>query len=138
MSDARFDTVLSIGLGGIISMAILICAAANIYGTDTVVTNGKDMALDRERTQRLTYDLGQTLDIPVVSGSDTHQPCSTAALPPALKEPLIRWRRCTRRCWQAGMRSSWSTAQPFRCALPACSNALSRKFTPWAATMWQY
>ena len=35
--------------------------------------NGKDMALDRERTQRLTYDLGQTLDIPVVSGSDTHQ-----------------------------------------------------------------
>ena len=45
VSDARFDTVLSIGLGGIISMAILICAAANIYGTDTVVTNGKDMAL---------------------------------------------------------------------------------------------
>ena len=44
VSDARFDTVLSIGLGGIISMAILICAAANIYGTDTVVTNGKDMA----------------------------------------------------------------------------------------------
>ncbi|MFR3092817.1 MAG: divalent metal cation transporter [Eggerthella lenta] len=36
--------MLSIGLGGIISMAILICAAANIYGTDTVVTNGKDMA----------------------------------------------------------------------------------------------
>ena len=31
------------------------------------------MALDRERTQRLTYDLGQMLDIPVVSGSDTHQ-----------------------------------------------------------------
>ena len=45
VSDARFDTILSIGLGGIISMAILICAAANIYGTDTVVTNGKDMAL---------------------------------------------------------------------------------------------
>ena len=40
---------------------------------DFLDLNGKDMALDRERTQRLTYDLGQTLDIPVVSGSDTHQ-----------------------------------------------------------------
>ena len=45
IADARFDCVLSIGLGGIISMAILICAAANIYGTDAVVANGKDMAL---------------------------------------------------------------------------------------------
>lgn len=45
VSDARFDTVLSIGLGGIISMAILICAAANIFGTGVAVTNGKDMAL---------------------------------------------------------------------------------------------
>ena len=45
VSDARFDTILSIGLGGIISMAILVCAAANIYGTENVVTNGKDMAL---------------------------------------------------------------------------------------------
>lgn len=45
VSDARFDTVLSIGLGGIISMAILICAAANIFGSGVAVTNGKDMAL---------------------------------------------------------------------------------------------
>ncbi|MCR5845052.1 MAG: Nramp family divalent metal transporter [bacterium] len=45
VSDARFDTVLSIGLGGIISMAILICAAANIYGTGIEVANGKDMAM---------------------------------------------------------------------------------------------
>ena len=35
--------------------------------------NGKDLALDRERTERLTYALGKKLDIPVVSGSDTHQ-----------------------------------------------------------------
>ena len=35
--------------------------------------NGKDLALDRERTERLTYALGRELDIPVVSGSDTHQ-----------------------------------------------------------------
>lgn len=45
VGDARFDTVLSIGLGGIISMAILICAAANIYGTGIEVSNGKDMAM---------------------------------------------------------------------------------------------
>ena len=45
VADARFDTILSIGLGGIISMAILICGAANIFGTGEVVTNGKEMAL---------------------------------------------------------------------------------------------
>lgn len=44
VSDARFDTVISIGMGGLISMAILICAAANIYGTGTTVANGADMA----------------------------------------------------------------------------------------------
>lgn len=45
VSDARFDTVVSIGVGGLISMAILICAAANIYGTGIEVNNGKEMAL---------------------------------------------------------------------------------------------
>ena len=35
--------------------------------------NGKDLALDRDRTERLTYALGKELEIPVVSGSDTHQ-----------------------------------------------------------------
>ena len=44
IGDARFDAVLSIGLGGIISMAILVCAAANIYGTGNTVANGADMA----------------------------------------------------------------------------------------------
>ena len=49
IADARFDTVLSIGLGGIISMAILVCAAANIYGnTGITVSNGKDMAMALE------------------------------------------------------------------------------------------
>lgn len=48
VADARFDTILSIGLGGLISMAILICAAANIFGTGVAVTNGKDMALALE------------------------------------------------------------------------------------------
>ncbi len=35
--------------------------------------NGKDLALDRARTEKLTYELGKRLGIPVVSGSDTHQ-----------------------------------------------------------------
>ena len=35
--------------------------------------NGKDLALDRDRTERLTHTLGKELEIPVVSGSDTHQ-----------------------------------------------------------------
>ena len=35
--------------------------------------NGKDLALDRARTEELTYALAQRLNIPVVSGSDTHQ-----------------------------------------------------------------
>ncbi len=45
VSDARFDCVLSIGLGGLISMAILICAAANMHAAGITVSNGKDMAL---------------------------------------------------------------------------------------------
>ena len=45
IADARFDCVLSIGLGGIISMAILICAAANMHAAGITVTNGKDMAI---------------------------------------------------------------------------------------------
>ena len=35
--------------------------------------NGKDLALDRTRTEALVYSLGKQLDIPVISGSDTHQ-----------------------------------------------------------------
>lgn len=35
--------------------------------------NGKDMAQSRDRIERLTYGLGQSLNIPVVGGSDTHQ-----------------------------------------------------------------
>lgn len=45
VKDARIDSIVSIGLGGIISMAILICAAANIFGTGATVANGADMAL---------------------------------------------------------------------------------------------
>lgn len=39
------DSILSIGLGGIISMAIVITAAAAFYGTGASITNGADMAV---------------------------------------------------------------------------------------------
>ncbi len=48
VTDARLDAAVTIGLGGLISMAILICGAANIYGTGIEVANGKDMALALE------------------------------------------------------------------------------------------
>ena len=35
--------------------------------------NGKDIALDRARTERLTDALAEKLGLPVISGSDTHQ-----------------------------------------------------------------
>lgn len=40
---------------------------------DFLDLNGKDLARDRERTERLTYALAGRLGIPVISGSDTHQ-----------------------------------------------------------------
>ena len=65
---------------------------------DFLDLNGKDLALDRARTEALTYGLGQQLGIPVVSGSDTHQAvqygCVTTVLEractslPALREEM--------------------------------------------------
>ena len=40
---------------------------------DFLDLNGKDVACDREQTERLTYGLGELLSRPVVAGSDTHQ-----------------------------------------------------------------
>ncbi|MBE6949531.1 MAG: divalent metal cation transporter [Ruminococcaceae bacterium] len=44
LGSATMDSVLSIGLGGIISMAIIVCAAAAINGTGATIANGGDMA----------------------------------------------------------------------------------------------
>ena len=40
---------------------------------DFLDLNGKDLATDRQRAERLTKGLGERLGKPVVSGSDTHQ-----------------------------------------------------------------
>lgn len=43
IKNARFDSILSIGLGGLVSMSIIIAAGANLQGTE--IANGADMAL---------------------------------------------------------------------------------------------
>ena len=45
LANSRFDTAISIGLGGIISMAIIICAAATIHRTGGEIKSGADMAV---------------------------------------------------------------------------------------------
>ncbi len=35
--------------------------------------NGKDIALNQEKTRKLTYEFSEKLGIPVIAGSDTHQ-----------------------------------------------------------------
>ena len=47
--------------------------AEDLMHLDFLDLNGKDLALDRERTEQKTYALGAQLRKPVVSGSDTHQ-----------------------------------------------------------------
>lgn len=44
LANSRLDSILSIGLGGLISMAIIICAAATIGKTGAEVKSGADMA----------------------------------------------------------------------------------------------
>ncbi len=44
-----------------------------LRGFDFLDLNGKDVAEDRERAERLTRELGERLRRPVVAGSDTHQ-----------------------------------------------------------------
>ena len=48
LADSRLDAILSIGLGGLISMAIIVCASATINGTGVEISNGGDMALSLE------------------------------------------------------------------------------------------
>ncbi|MCQ2501466.1 MAG: Nramp family divalent metal transporter, partial [Lachnospiraceae bacterium] len=44
LANSRFDTAISIGLGGIISMAIIVCAAATINGSGVEIKSGGEMA----------------------------------------------------------------------------------------------
>lgn len=48
VKSARVDTIVSIGLGGLISMAIVISAAASFEGKNMTITSGADMAQQLE------------------------------------------------------------------------------------------
>ena len=48
LANSRMDSILSIGLGGLISMAIIICAAATLNGSGGTISNGGDMAKSLE------------------------------------------------------------------------------------------
>lgn len=44
LANSRFDSVISIGLGGVISMAIIVCASATIHKAGGSISSGADMA----------------------------------------------------------------------------------------------
>lgn len=52
--------------------------------------NGKDMALDAQRTQALTQQLGQELGLPVVAGSDTHQAVQYGTIGTRFEQPFTQ------------------------------------------------
>ena len=48
LGDARFDTRLSIGIGGIVSILVLSTAAASMFGSSIAISNAGDMARQLE------------------------------------------------------------------------------------------
>ena len=48
LANSRLDSIISIGLGGLISMAIIICAGATMNVTGTKITSGGEMAQSLE------------------------------------------------------------------------------------------
>ncbi|MGL5345855.1 MAG: Nramp family divalent metal transporter [Peptostreptococcaceae bacterium] len=48
LKNARIDTVISIGLGGLISIAVIVSASASFYGSDVVIDSGAIMAQQLE------------------------------------------------------------------------------------------
>ena len=61
---------------------------------DFLDLNGKDIAEDRQRTEELTFGLGQRLGKPVVAGSDTHQAVQYGCIRTCFEHdllPLTRW-----------------------------------------------
>ena len=48
LANSRLDSIISIGLGGLISMAIIICAGATIHVTGGEISSGGDMAQSLE------------------------------------------------------------------------------------------
>ena len=55
---------------------------------DFLDLNGKDVAADRENTQKQVYSLAKLLGKPVVSGSDTHQAVQYGCISTVFEQPL--------------------------------------------------
>ncbi|MFD0703714.1 hypothetical protein DMP06_10470 [Slackia equolifaciens] len=51
--------------------------------------NGKDIAGNRQRTEELTFALGEKLGIPVIAGSDTHQAVQYGCITTVFDDDLI-------------------------------------------------
>ena len=58
---------------------------------DFLDMNGKDIALDRQRTEKLTYALGERLHRPVVAGSDTHQAVQYGCIRTRFEKEFVRF-----------------------------------------------
>ena len=82
--------------------------------------NGKDLALDRERTERLTYALGKNWTFPWYPAVISTRRCSTDVSPPCLSGTVTPSQPSMRRCGPAAMPSIWRKPPPSRCAPPAC------------------
>lgn len=48
LANSRLDSIISIGLGGLISMAIIVCAGATMHVNGTTITSGGEMAQSLE------------------------------------------------------------------------------------------
>lgn len=57
---------------------------------DFVDLNGKDVAFDREKTKESTYELAKIFNLPVVSGSDTHQAFQYGCIYTELKQNITK------------------------------------------------
>ena len=81
---------------------------------DFLDLNGKDMAEDRERAERLTRSLGERLHKPVVSGSDTIRRCNTVVSGQNLQRTPSHWMNCAVKCRQEPIRLWFRNRPRFR------------------------
>ncbi len=101
LKSSTLDIIVSIGLGGIISMAIIITAAVSFYGTDLVMKNATDLASQLEPL------LGSWARIAMATGlfAAGFTSAITAPLAAAYAARGILGWKCERKDWR--FRSVW-------------------------------
>ncbi|MFR7989081.1 MAG: PHP-associated domain-containing protein [Anaerovoracaceae bacterium] len=60
---------------------------------DFLDLNGKDVAQDRKRCEKLTYGLAERIEKPVISGSDTHQAVQYGCIYTEFREEIFTLKR---------------------------------------------